>query len=185
MRSSSQRQSGENGTQQRHRLAHRAGKMRDRRIDADEKVEHRDDRGGVGEIGKLLAELNNAMLAQDRRLRSLTSFCTLMKSRPGTDRSVAKRSSGIERLRSFMCPLLPAQHIPTRRRPSVRHSAAPFRQPLFKRPHIRNVRRNGRELGLKCQRQAQAADSTDRSRGSVSPSLNTWATPGTVDHQGS
>ena len=68
VRSSSHRKSGENGTSTSDRLAHRAGEMRDRRIDRDDEIEHRDDRGGVGEILELLAELSDAMVAQDRRL---------------------------------------------------------------------------------------------------------------------
>ena len=43
--------------------------MRNRSIDGDDEIEHRDDRGGVGKIHKFLAELDDAMLAQDRGLR--------------------------------------------------------------------------------------------------------------------
>jgi hypothetical protein len=43
--------------------------MRNRGINADDEIKHGDDGGSVGKIRKLLPELMNPMLAQDRRLR--------------------------------------------------------------------------------------------------------------------
>ena len=103
--------------QQRNRLAHRAGKMRDRRIDRDDEIEHRDDRGGVGKIVEFLAELKDAMLAQDRRLRLADVFLHADEIEAGHRK---QRGKAIERHRAIAivaCTLLPAQHIPTRRRP--------------------------------------------------------------------
>ena len=40
------------------RFAQRTGQMRDRSIDRHDGIEQRDHRGGIGEIGKLAAEMN-------------------------------------------------------------------------------------------------------------------------------
>ncbi len=67
---------------------------------------------------EFLAELNDVMPAQDcRSCSASTSFCTQMKSRFGSEKIWAKCSIAIERLWSFKCSLLPAQHKPMRRRP--------------------------------------------------------------------
>ena len=48
--------------------------MRHRGVDGNNEIEHRDDGGGVGEILKFLAELNNVVLTQDRQLLGADIF---------------------------------------------------------------------------------------------------------------
>ena len=67
-RLSSHRQSGENGSEQRRGLAHRAGQMRHRGIDGDDEIKQRNNSSGIGEAGELLAKVKYAVIAQDRRV---------------------------------------------------------------------------------------------------------------------
>ena len=86
---------------------------------------------------------------------SLTSFCTLMKSRPGTDSTLCQaikryRTIAVVQMRAAAGPAYSDAQAAVRRQP-----LAPLRQPLLIRPQIRNIRRNRRELGPERQRQAQ------------------------------
>src|SRR5579862_1684183 len=60
--------------QKRYRLAHGAGEMHDRCVDADHEIEHRHDGGGVGKVGKIATEIEHAMLAQDCGIRFADLF---------------------------------------------------------------------------------------------------------------
>ena len=57
--------------------------MRNRSIDGDDKIEHRDDCGGGGKISKFLAELSDTVLAQDDRLFSTHFFLQADKIHSG------------------------------------------------------------------------------------------------------
>ena len=179
VRSSNQRQSGENGTSNATGLPIAPARCATDVSTRDNEIEHCHDRGGVGEIAELLAELQDAMLAQNLRLRLADVFLQADEIEARHRQHPGKRSSGIERCRSLKCALLPAQHIPTRRRPFPGSLSRHFASRSCMRPDIRNVGRDRREFGSERQRQAQHRTIQIEIR-QHSPRANTPAAPKTV-----
>ena len=111
---------------------------------------------------------------------SLTSFCTLTKSMPGHGQQRAKRSSGIERLRSFKCVQLPAQHDPDAHPAVLRQPLAPFFDPLADTATDKECSPVWSQDRCR-RRSAGSSNGQCRSKsGSGSPSVTTPEMPGTV-----
>lgn len=118
-------------------------------VDRDEKVDHRNDGSGIGKIGEVLAELDNAIVAENRSL-DLGHFFLHTDEVETLYAEHACQSLKLHRAISIIRVYTVAG--PTQsyaRTHAVRQPRPPHIDALLKGPQIRNVRRNRREFSAK------------------------------------
>ena len=141
--------------QQGNRLPHRAGKMGDRCVDCHDQIKHCNNGGGVGKIGKFVRYLQDAMLAQDHRLRLAEIPLQADEIQPGYREYLCQ---AFERHRTIIIVHMffvagPANS--DAQAAALRQSLTPLCNSIRIRRQIWNVRRYCREIGSERQRQAE------------------------------